>query len=43
MTHDFTLSGLKQYMILCYNTKKYVCKTTSQRTHQVIVVLSVRN
>ena len=43
MTHDFTLSGLKQYRILCYNTKKYVCKTTSQRTHQVIVVLSVRN
>ena len=43
MTHDFTPSGLKWYRILCYNTKKYVCKTSSQTTHQVLVVLSVRN
>ena len=43
MTHDFTLSGLKQYRVLCYNTGKYVCKKSNRAIHQVLVVLSAQN
>ena len=43
ITHDFTLSSLKQYRILCYNTGEYVYKKSNRTIRQVLVVLSVRN